>query len=140
MTNLFTRRTYFNKHLSKLKGADRRNNYKGLGNTCPSCGYPTLSERCAWDICVICFWEDDGQDDCDADKVYGGPNQEFSLTQYRIEWEKSLSKIKNESSEIKSHLKRIDDLISLDNKSDIPEILKLVDYISDWFTGSRKIK
>jgi hypothetical protein len=31
----------------------------------------------------VCFWEDDGQDDHDADEVRGGPNAELSLTQAR---------------------------------------------------------
>ena len=27
--------------------------------TCFICGYRTLDSRCNWDICPICFWEDD---------------------------------------------------------------------------------
>lgn len=27
--------------------------------TCFVCGYRTLEARCDWDICPICFWEDD---------------------------------------------------------------------------------
>jgi hypothetical protein len=27
--------------------------------TCVICGYRTLDSRCDWDICPICFWEDD---------------------------------------------------------------------------------
>jgi hypothetical protein len=27
--------------------------------TCPCCGHRTLEERYAWDICPVCFWEDD---------------------------------------------------------------------------------
>jgi len=52
--------------------------------TCPSCGYPTLSERRGYDICDICKWEDDGQDDKDADEIWGGPNGRLSLTQSRL--------------------------------------------------------
>ena len=26
---------------------------------CPVCGYLTLPARCDWDICPVCFWEDD---------------------------------------------------------------------------------
>lgn len=26
---------------------------------CPCCGCLTLDERCAYDICPVCFWEDD---------------------------------------------------------------------------------
>lgn len=52
--------------------------------TCPSCGYPTLSERMNYEICDICYWEDDGQDDKEADEVWGGPNQSLSLTESRL--------------------------------------------------------
>jgi hypothetical protein len=30
---------------------------------CPCCKYKTLSERAKYEICAVCFWEDDGQDD-----------------------------------------------------------------------------
>ena len=42
---------------------------------CPCCGYATLSESSAWEICKICFWEDDGQDDPKANENWGGPNK-----------------------------------------------------------------
>ncbi|MBO3740922.1 hypothetical protein J5X75_25745 [Actinoplanes sp. NEAU-H7] len=51
--------------------------------TCPCCGYVTLSTRGHFEICAVCFWEDDGQDDHDADEVYGGPNGALSLTEAR---------------------------------------------------------
>ena len=38
---------------------------------CPCCGYLTLSERRAYDLCPVCFWEDDGNNDPDGDP---GPN------------------------------------------------------------------
>lgn len=50
---------------------------------CPCCGYLTLSERGGYEICPVCFWEDDGQDDHDADDIRGGPNYELSLTRAR---------------------------------------------------------
>src|SRR5579863_7304160 len=28
---------------------------------CPCCGYPTLTDRDAYEICCLCNWEDDGQ-------------------------------------------------------------------------------
>ena len=34
-------------------------------------------------MCPVCWWEDDGQDDVDADVVRGGPNGELSLTKAR---------------------------------------------------------
>jgi hypothetical protein len=51
--------------------------------SCPCCGYKTISDRGGFEICPICFWEDDGQDDADADKVRGGPNGMLSLTRAR---------------------------------------------------------
>lgn len=50
---------------------------------CPCCGNRTLHERGGFEICPVCFWEDDGQDDEDADVVRGGPNGKLSLTQAR---------------------------------------------------------
>lgn len=37
---------------------------------CPCCGHATLSERGSYEICPVCFWEDDG----DEDVAHGGPN------------------------------------------------------------------
>lgn len=51
--------------------------------TCPCCGYLTLEERGGFEICPVCYWEDDGQDDHDADTVRGGPNSALSLAQAR---------------------------------------------------------
>ncbi|MDK8182029.1 CPCC family cysteine-rich protein [Paenibacillus sp. UMB4589-SE434] len=55
---------------------------------CPCCGYPTLEERRGWEICCLCNWEDDGQDDPHADNVWGGPNQDYSLTEARENFKK----------------------------------------------------
>ena len=50
---------------------------------CPCCAYPTLDARGKYEICTICWWEDDGQDDADADTVRGGPNGALSLSAAR---------------------------------------------------------
>ena len=50
---------------------------------CPCCGCKTLGERGGYEICAVCFWEDDGQDEEDADLIRGGPNANLSLTQAR---------------------------------------------------------
>ncbi|MFM2477548.1 CPCC family cysteine-rich protein [Celerinatantimonas sp. MCCC 1A17872] len=50
---------------------------------CPCCGYATLAERGNYEICEICFWEDDGQDDDDQLVNRGGPNH-ISLKQARF--------------------------------------------------------
>ena len=54
---------------------------------CPCCDYVTLPQRGEYDICPVCFWEDDGQDDHDADVVRGGPNGLLSLTQARANFQ-----------------------------------------------------
>ncbi|WP_414665189.1 CPCC family cysteine-rich protein [Horticoccus sp. 23ND18S-11] len=50
---------------------------------CPCCGYLTLFGRGGFEICQVCYWEDDGQDDHDADDVRGGPNGDLSLAEAR---------------------------------------------------------
>jgi hypothetical protein len=50
---------------------------------CPCCRRRTLAERAGYEICPVCFWEDDGQDEADADIVRGGPNYTLSLVQAR---------------------------------------------------------
>jgi hypothetical protein len=42
--------------------------------TCPCCGYNTLSERDAYEICPICLWEDDAIQENDPD-MEGGANK-----------------------------------------------------------------
>ena len=66
---------------------------RGSGCTvrCPCCGYYTLSEARAYEICTLCWWEDDGQDDPRADEVWGGPNHDYSLTQCRENFAKHLT-------------------------------------------------
>jgi hypothetical protein len=50
---------------------------------CPCCRFKTLRGRGQDEICPVCFWEDDGQDDHDADEVRGGPNGTLSLSKAR---------------------------------------------------------
>lgn len=38
---------------------------------CPCCGFRTLEEQGAYEVCKVCFWEDDGLRDPD---VTSGPN------------------------------------------------------------------
>lgn len=53
---------------------------------CPCCGRASLEELGAYEICRVCGWEDDGQDNKDADIAFGGPNGRLSLTQARVDW------------------------------------------------------
>lgn len=61
---------------------------EGLPLRCPCCYCRTLSERGGFDICPICYWEDDGQDDYDAHVLRGGPNGSLSLIKARLNYEK----------------------------------------------------
>ena len=50
---------------------------------CPCCHCRTLTERAAFELCPVCFWEDEGQDDHNVAEVLGGANGELSLLQAR---------------------------------------------------------
>jgi hypothetical protein len=50
---------------------------------CPCCGFRTLPALDEYAICPVCFWEDDGQTDADADEVRGGANADLSLSKAR---------------------------------------------------------
>jgi hypothetical protein len=65
--------------------------------TCPCCGFPTLSDHAAYEICAVCNWEDDGQDNDNADEIVGGPNGTLSLTQARIDFIELLESLENRS-------------------------------------------
>jgi hypothetical protein len=64
---------------------------EGVRATCPCCGYPTINGRRAYDICALCGWEDDGQDDADRappgaigpEQLSAGPNHGYSLSEAR---------------------------------------------------------
>lgn len=76
LSDFFERRKIFDEYLKK-------NNIKFF--TCPSCGYPTLEGRGGYEICTICDWEDDNQDNKTADEIWGGPNSNLSLTESRLQ-------------------------------------------------------
>ena len=55
---------------------------------CPCCCFRTIECRGGFDICQVCYWEDDGQDNHDADDVRGGPNGALSLSVARQNYRK----------------------------------------------------
>ncbi|CAL2104427.1 protein of unknown function [Tenacibaculum sp. 190130A14a] len=60
---------YNNEYLSEATGIIiTRGNACDL-IACPCCGYKTLESRNEFDICKICWWEDDGQDNEQADDI-----------------------------------------------------------------------
>jgi hypothetical protein len=50
---------------------------------CPCCRSLTLHGRGGFEMCPVCWWEDDGQDEHDLDSVRGGPNGALSLREAR---------------------------------------------------------
>ena len=54
---------------------------------CPCCGYPTLNSWSGFEICLICWWEDDGTGDQKANFVAGGTNGSYSLMEARANFE-----------------------------------------------------
>lgn len=50
---------------------------------CPCCNSLTFCGRGHFEICPVCYWEDDGQDETDAATVRGGPNGHLNLVQAR---------------------------------------------------------
>jgi len=81
LADFTTRRKAFDKYI-------KDNSLKFF--TCPGCGFPTLDERGVYEICDVCNWEDDNQDDESADNILGGPNSNLSLTQNRLNIGKTL--------------------------------------------------
>lgn len=78
------RRRWFEQYTHQLEhGSVIRPKQEGTRYACPCCRHLTLDERGGHEICPVCFWEDDGQDDHDADRVRGGPNGASSLAQAR---------------------------------------------------------
>ncbi len=60
--------------------------FKGILHSCPACGFPTLEERGTFDICVVCWWEDDNPDMTLLTEVtwgVGGPNGRYSINEAR---------------------------------------------------------
>lgn len=73
------RRELFKNIIQSKKGKTQ------LPPTCPACGYPTLIERGKNELCPICFWQDSGLDEKDADKIIKSPDGQITLNQYRIQ-------------------------------------------------------
>ena len=81
-------------------------------NACPCCGYETIDGRGNYDICTICWWEDDGQDNHDANIARGGPNSILSLTRARLNFlehgifQPSRTDLRDKQDSIESHVRK----------------------------------
>jgi len=58
----------------------------GVRYRCPCCGCKTLDAPGAFELCPVCWWEDDGQEDEDASEVRLTVNGQLSLNQARINY------------------------------------------------------
>ena len=85
-----TLRKHFESYLQRVAEGVRKRAGEGSRYPCPCCGYPTLPNRGEYDICELCNWEDDGQDDPHADEVWGGPNRDYSLGEARLNFKDHL--------------------------------------------------
>jgi hypothetical protein len=53
---------------------------------CPCCGYRTLAAPESMQLCPVCWWEDDGQEDDDATEVRLTVNGALSLDEARTHY------------------------------------------------------
>jgi hypothetical protein len=89
---LAQRRQWFEEYIRHVEQGATKPLQPGVRYTCPCCGYPTLSKRGGYNICRLCNWEDDGQDDPHAAEVWGGPNEAYSLSEARLNFKLYLIK------------------------------------------------
>lgn len=103
---------------------------------CPCCQYPTLETRGDYEICLLCDWEDDNQDDLQAAEILGGPNGDYSLDEARQNFKTHLTMYRKQpetldSAVIESKRMLIEAYESLDennketDKDKCDEILKI---------------
>lgn len=87
------RRDFFQRNFPMKIGMQRVNvdSEDIIKNSCPICGYLTLDERSSFDICSICFWEDDGIDDIEENND-SGPNH-MTLKEGREIFQKTKRKL-----------------------------------------------
>ena len=116
LDKLNERRDFFQKNFLVKIGRQRtdKNSQEILKNSCPVCGYLTLDERNSFEICGICFWEDDGIDEFEENEV-SGPNH-ISLKKGRLiflEAKRKLISDKTYKSDITNELR--DKFLKLDN-------------------------
>lgn len=73
---------------------------------CPCCGYLTLTGP-RIEICPICHWSDDGQDDDTASIVRGGSNQDLSLDDARANVRRYLVKYPSDDRRVPAEIELI---------------------------------
>lgn len=141
--NFNQRRDFFQKNFALKIGRQRTDVMSKdiLKNSCPVCGYLTLDERDSFDICAICFWEDDGIDDFEVNKD-SGPNH-MTLNEGREIFQEAKRKLLTENvggdnlmDTLKNKFKNLDSSIE-QNNIDNSEIVKLQNEIVDLLTENK---
>lgn len=118
---------------------------------CPCCKFPIPYNKKSFEICKICFWQDDGQGDIDADKVRGGPNHDYSLSEARQNFKKYFAMFRpfdfvhfnREQERIPwklSIMKLFEDALQSNGEKDLKEIFELlnkegVNYVEKYFVN-----
>jgi hypothetical protein len=141
--NFNQRRDFFQKNFA-IKISRQRTDVKSediLKNSCPVCGYLTLHERDSFDICAICFWEDDGIDDFEVNED-SGPNH-MTLKEGREIFQEAKRKLLTENvggdnliDTLKNKFKNLDNSIE-QNNLDKSEIVRLQNEIVDLLTKNK---
>ena len=126
LDKLLRRRKFFSNRFPEIAGmkGHRFDHELELPNTCPVCGFYSLGERNSWEICGICYWEDDGQDEYNKEEVKGGPNGKHSLESYRTSFYTAIDKSK--ISRAKSLIRKFHKLIKNQEQVDKTEISNLI--------------
>lgn len=141
--NFNQRRDYFLKNFALKIGKQRTdvNSKDILKNSCPVCGYLTLNERDSFDICAICFWEDDGLDDFEENND-SGPNH-MTLKEGREIFQKAKTKLLTANfgeniliDTLKSTFIKLDNSIQ-QNNLEKSEIITLQNEIVDLLTKNK---
>ena len=141
--NFNQRRDFFQKNF-ELKIGRQRIDVKSkdiLMNSCPVCGYLTLDERDSFDICSICFWEDDGIDDFEVNNE--SESNHMTLKEGREIFQEAKRKLlytnvgsDNFIETLKNKFLSLDLLIELE-KVDKTEITRLQNEIVDLLTKNK---
>lgn len=102
---------------------------------CPCCDLFTLEEHGTFEICIVCGWEDDGQNDENSEMVLGGPNKDYSLKEARANFKK-FNCMYRKGDELfptnKAYTKQIEKLISKYKKLELNVVdIKLVSDIEN---------
>jgi hypothetical protein len=84
------RREWFERFADRVEAGEQPMPPRGLKYPCACCGYPTL-EGMPYEICVLCWWENNGQDDPYAHEVWEGTNHGYSLAEARANFERALT-------------------------------------------------